>query len=56
MLFILCAEATFVKKNPCLIARIVSFDSAGLYALTLRILELYSPKDIELDLNYIISH
>ena len=25
------ATATFVKKNPCLLARVVSFDTAGLH-------------------------
>ena len=52
----LCTGATFVKKNSCLVARIVSFDTAGLHLLTFRILEPYQPKDIELDLSHIISH
>ena len=39
---------TFVNKNSCLVARIVSFDTVGLHVLTLRILELYPSKDIEL--------
>ena len=30
--------ATFVKKNSCLVARIVSIDNAGLHQLTFRIL------------------
>ena len=29
MLVMLCTGATFVKKNSCLVARIVSFDTAG---------------------------
>ena len=33
--------ATFVKRNSGLVARIVSFDTAGLHLLTFRILELY---------------
>ena len=53
---ILCTGATFVKKNSCLVARIVSFDAAGLHLLTFRILEPYSFKDIELDLRNLISH
>ena len=55
MSFMLCAGATFVKKN-CLVAKIVSFDTAGVHLLTLGILEPYSSKDIELDLNHVISH
>ena len=30
--------ATFVKKNSCLVARIVSFDAAGIHLLTFCIL------------------
>ena len=52
----LCTGTTFVKKNPCLVVRIVSFDIAGLYLLTFHILEPYSSKDIELDLSHVISH
>ena len=52
----LCKEATFVKKNSCLVVRIVSFDTAGLYLLTFPILEPYLSKDIELDLSHVISH
>ena len=44
---------TFVKKNSCLIARIISFDAVG---LILRILEQYPSKDIGLDLSHVISH
>ena len=47
----LCTGATFVKKNSCLVARIVSFDTAGLHLLAFRILESYPSKDIELDLS-----
>ena len=32
---------TFVKKNSCLVARIVSFDTASLHLLTFCILEPY---------------
>ena len=48
--------ATFVKKNSCLVARIVSFDTAGLHLLNFRILEAYPSKDIELNLSHAISH
>ena len=38
--------AAFVKKNSCLVARIVSFDIVGLYVLTFHISEPYPSKDI----------
>ena len=56
MLIILCTGVTSVKKNPCLVARIVSFDTAGLPLLTFRISEPYPSTDIELDLSHAISH
>ena len=58
MSVMLCTRATFVKKNSCLVARIVSFDTAGLHLLTFRILEPYPStfKDIEPDLSHAISH
>ena len=37
----LFTEATFVKKNSCLVARIISFGTAGLLLLAFRILEPY---------------
>ena len=37
---------TFVEKNSCLVARIVSLDTVGLHLLTFRILEPYPTKDI----------
>ena len=37
-----CTRATFVKKNSCLVARIVTFDTAGLHLLVFRILSLIS--------------
>ena len=52
----LCMGATFVKKNSCLVARIVSFDTAGLHLLTFRILQPYPFKDIGLDHSNFISH
>ena len=48
--------ATFVNKNSCLVARIVSFDTTGLHLLTFRVLEPYPSKDIDLDLNRVISY
>ena len=56
MSVILFKGPTFVKKNSCLVARIVPFDTAGLHLLTFRILEPYPSKDMELDLNHDISY
>ena len=56
MSVMLCTGPTFVKINSCLVARIVTFDTAGLHLLTFHILELYPSKDIELDLSDFISH
>ena len=52
----LCTGVTFVKKNSYIVARIVSFGTAGLHLLTFRILEPYPSKDIELDLSSVISY
>ena len=41
-----CTGSTFVQKNSCLFARIVSFDTVDLHLLTFRILEPYPSKDI----------
>ena len=46
MSVMLCTGATFVKKNSCLVARIVSFDTVGLHLLIFRILEPYPSKNI----------
>ena len=51
----LCKGATFIKKSSCLVAKIVSFYTASLHLLTIRILEPYPSKNIELDLRH-ISH
>ena len=51
-----CMKATFVKRISCQVARIVSFDTAGLHGITFRILEPSPSKDVELDLSHIISH
>ena len=56
MSFMLSTGDTFVEKNSCLVARIVSFDTAGFHLLTFRISEPYLSKDIELDLSHVISH
>ena len=45
MSVMLCAGVSFVKKNSCLGARIVSFDTVGLHLLTFRNLEPYPSKD-----------
>ena len=45
VIYALCGSY-FYKKNSCLVARIVSFDTAGVHLLTLRILEPYLSKDI----------
>ena len=42
----LCTGATFVNKNPFLVARIVSTDTVGLHLLTFRILEPYPSRYI----------
>ena len=55
MSVMLCTGATFVKKNSCLVARILSFHTVGLHLLTFLILEPYPSKDIELDLSHVIS-
>ena len=55
MSVMLCTRATFVKKNSCLVARIVPFDIVGLHLLTFRILEPYPSKDIALDLSHVIQ-
>ena len=46
MSVMLCTKATFVKKNSCLVARIVLFDTVGMHLLTFRIFEPYPSKDI----------
>ena len=56
MSVMLCTGAAFAEKNSCLVARIVSFDIAGLHLLNFRILEPCSSKDIKLDLSHVILH
>ena len=51
MSVMLCTGVTFVKINSSVVARIVSFDTAGIHLLTSRILEPYPSKDIELNLS-----
>ena len=46
MSVMLCTRATFVKKNSCLVAGIVSFYTVGLHLLTFLILEPLSSKYI----------
>ena len=47
MSVMLCTRATFEKKN-CLVARIVSFNNAGLHLLTFRILGHTRPNILNL--------
>ena len=56
MSVMLCTEATFVKKNSCLVARIVPFGTISLHLLTFCILEPYPSKDIAVDLCHVMSH
>ena len=56
MSVMLCAGATFERKNSCLVDRIVPFDAVGLHLLTFRILKPYLSKDTALDLSHVISH
>ena len=56
ILVMLCTGTTFVKKNSCLVARIVLFDTAGLYLLIFCILEPFSSKEITLVLSHAIWH
>ena len=51
-----CTGDIVVKKNSCVVARIVSFDTRGPHVHTFRILEPYPSKDIELDLSHVISY
>ena len=50
-----CTGATFVKKNSCLVAGIVPFDTVGLHLLTFGILEPFPSKDTALDLSHVIK-
>ena len=56
MSVMLCMGATFVKKNSCLVARVVEFDTVGLHLLNFRFLEPYPSKDIALDISHVMSH
>ena len=53
---ILCTGATFVKKDSCLVARIVPYYTAALHLLTFQVLEPYPSKDIALGPSHVISH
>ena len=56
MLDMLYTRASFVKKSSCLVAGIVSLDTAGLHLLLFRILEPFPSTDSELDLGRVISN
>ena len=55
MSVMLCTGTIFVKKNSCLVPRIVPFHTVGLHLLTFRILEPYPSKDTALDLSHVIQ-
>ena len=52
----LCTGANFIKKTPCQVAGIVSFDTAGLHLLTFHVLEPIRSRYIAFDLSHVISH
>ena len=56
MLVMPFTQATFVNKNYFLVARIISFDTAGLHLVTFRILEPFPSKDIDLCLSHVSSY
>ena len=56
MSVMLCTGATFVKEKSCLVARIVTFDTAGLHLLTFLILEPEPSKYNEIDISHVIAH
>ena len=55
MSVMLYTGAAFVKKNSCLVARIVSFNTAGLHLLTCHFVEPYPSKDLNL-ISVMLSH
>ena len=52
----LFTAANFAKKNSCLVARIVSYYTAGLHLFIFHILEPYPSKYIALGFSYVILH
>ena len=50
----LCTGDTFVKKNSCLVARMVPYYTVVLDLLTFHVLEPYPSKDIALGLSHVI--
>ena len=52
----LCTGATFVKKNSCIVARVVPYYTVVLHLVTFHVLEQYPSKDIALGLSHVISH
>ena len=56
MSVMLFTGATLVKKNFCLVARIVSCDTVGLHLLTFRILEPYTDPNIMDLISVTLSH
>ena len=51
----LCTGAIFVKKNSCLVTRIVPYYTAVLHLLTFHVLEPHRSKDIALCFSKVIS-
>ena len=52
----LCTGATFVKKNSCLVARIVPYSTVVLHLFTFHILEPYPSKGVAVGLSHVISY
>ena len=52
----LCTGGTFVKKNSCLVARIVPYYTVVLHLLNFHVLEPHPSKDIALRLSNVMSH
>ena len=52
----LCLLTTFIKKNSCLVAKTVSFDTTGLHVLIFHVLESFPSTCIAVDLCHVISH
>ena len=56
MAVMICTRATFVKKNSCLVVRMVPYYNVVLHLLTFYYLEPYQSIYIALGLSHIISH
>ena len=56
MSLMLSTTANFVNKNPCFVARIVPYYTAGLHLLIVHTLEPYPSKNIALGFSYIVLY